>query len=219
MLSIANRALRIVEDLEANDQISYLMLDSSPCNFGVEPITHYHSYGSNISRLPICDVYCDGASRGNGSYEAIAGYGIYFENNNLPYSAAVPFDSSMLDRPTNQVVELLAIKDALYCIWKYYTKCEARFDEPEFQFEIVTDSMYSINCLTEWCNKWKLNGWTNCRGYTVMNSDIIQKCVEYREKIEDYMGFPITFTHVKGHSGNIGNTVADLLANKACDMV
>lgn len=39
----------------------------------------------------------------------------------------------------------------------------------------MTDSMYLCDCMTKWINKWKYNGWKNCRGNTVANKDMIQK--------------------------------------------
>lgn len=216
--SVATEAWELVYYLETFDEITCRALDS---NTLVVPIDNYIQsrdirYQVNLSVLPVCEVHCDGAARGNGSYGAKAGYGVWSERCILP-TLSVPFRSNLLQKPTNQMMELLAIKDALYCIWKYYTQCAARIEEPEFQFEIITDSTYSIDCLTTWYEKWERNGWTNSRGFRVLNCEIIQKCLAYKEAIEDFVGVPLGIFYVRGHSGNLGNTIADLLANMACD--
>lgn len=226
------RASEIIQVLKNKDLISHQMLDPNhlaPRSIHVVPRIGIYDILKlsdrdlrskvDFSQLPMCQVYCDGASRGNGSSMAISGYGVFFNNYELPFSAAVPFRPNFAERATNQSLELLAIKDALFGIWKYYARCVRDEVVPEFQFTIFSDSQYSINCLTSWCNAWKKNGWKNSKGEAVVHKDIIEQCLRYMKALQEYLGSPIEFQHVKGHAGNLGNTVADQLANMACDIL
>lgn len=96
--------------------------------------------------LPEKFVYTDGAASGNGTDACMAGYAVWFSDDD-PRN----FSDAVRDDPSNQVAELLAIKKALETVHgEHYT--------------IVTDSMYSIHCLTKWIDTWKANGWmTNSR--------------------------------------------------------
>ena len=100
---------------------------------------------------------------------------------------------------TNQRAELAAILRALEV---------APLDQ---KVMIITDSYYSIDCLTKWKNGWIRNGWKTAKGAPVLNQDLIKGVlakIEERKKT----GSKTEFEWVKGHSQSQGNIAADELA-------
>ena len=77
---------------------------------------------------------------------------------------------------------------------------------------IVSDSDYSIKCITVWSNNWARNGWKNAKGKPVANQDIIKPILNMRA----FFG-GVAFTHINSHTGktdplSLGNEAADALA-------
>lgn len=159
----------------------------------------------------VVDVYCDGASRRNGSPLASAGYGVYFLNSQLmKYNASVSLEDvwGFSTKFTNQYAELFAILHSLGAIYDIYRKSPSyRF----CSFIINTDSQYSIDCLTKWWRGWKENGWRKTNGEPLAHGPIIRSAVDIALKI------PVKYRYVPAHSGDFGNDRADLLANLACE--
>lgn len=148
------------------------------------------------------EIHTDGASRGNGQVGARAGYGVYFgpgDKRNL--AGRLPGKLQ-----TNQRAELMAILKAIGLI---------AIDQP---IQIVTDSRYSIQCVTDWPASWKKNGWKTASGQPVKNVDLIEVIVDKIEERWEKNGAKTKFKWVKGHQGNAGNIAADALAVKGADM-
>lgn len=75
---------------------------------------------------------------------------------------------------------------------------------------IMTDSKYSIQCVTEWYINWQRNGWKTRDG-DVKNRDLVaavRKIIDARDKV----GSETEFRWVKGHASDAGNIAADRLA-------
>lgn len=106
---------------------------------------------------------------------------------------------------TNNRMELTAVLNALEYV-KSYSECK------DTSFEVVSDSAYVINSITmRWLEAWCRNGWKTTGGDNVKNVDLWKKVKEIldifkRSKVD------ISFTKVKGHSGNTFNEIADGLA-------
>jgi ribonuclease HI len=64
---------------------------------------------------------------------------------------------------------------------------------------IITDSLYSINCFTRWYESWLDTDWKN---NSVKNRDLIEYGL--RLGINN-----VTFQHIRGHTGNYYNEMAD----------
>lgn len=78
---------------------------------------------------------------------------------------------------------------------------------------IITDSTYSIDCLTKWKDSWIRNGWKTAKGENVQNQDLIRGTlarIQERKKA----GAKTDFEWVKGHAQSPGNISADMLAVK-----
>ncbi|KAL9101525.1 MAG: hypothetical protein Q9163_003221 [Psora crenata] len=143
-------------------------------------------------------VHTDGSSLGNGTAGAFAGIGVYFgprDKRNV---------SEMLPgaRQTNQRAELAAILRALEMVPR------------NRDVVIITDSRYSIDCVTNWHVNWRRNGWKNTAGKAVENRDIIENVLAKIQE-RDGLGVQTDFEWIKGHSTCEGNIQADKLATVA----
>lgn len=146
-------------------------------------------------------VFTDGSFRKKYNY---CGYGVHFPNKEMKSYGNI----FKLENPTNQRAELYAIYSALKrCIIILKTK---QYKE----INIYSDSKYSIECLTVWCNKWKKNNWKTKDNKDVSNQDLIKKNLKLMNKIN----IKICFFHVNSHTGkkdynSINNDIVDKLAN------
>ena len=102
-------------------------------------------------------------------------------------------------RQTNQRAELTAILRALDTTPR------------DRDVTIVTDSQYSINCVTAWSMNWRRNGWKTSSGKLVENKDLVENILA---KIEERNGLQsqTQFEWIKGHNKDPGNEAADRLA-------
>ncbi len=98
---------------------------------------------------------------------------------------------------TNQRMELAAVLEALRSI--------------EGRVEIVSDSTYVVNCFRDrWWEGWLRRGWTNSKKEPVANRDLWEPLIDLVRTRAD-----VTFTWVKGHSGDPMNDRVDRLALEA----
>ncbi|KAI9845791.1 MAG: hypothetical protein M1838_001529 [Thelocarpon superellum] len=148
-----------------------------------------------LSRAGPIRIYTDGSSLGNGKRGAISGVGVYFgvgDERNVSEGLAG-------SRQTNQRAELTAISRALEITPRHRDAC------------ILTDSSYSINCVTVWSVNWRKNNWKTAAGKTVENKDLVEDILR---KIEERKAMHATteFQWIKGHAQDPGNVAADHLA-------
>lgn len=142
-------------------------------------------------------IYADGGSRNNGKENAIGGYGVVLQYGDQKKEIYQGFRGV-----TNNQMELRAAIAGL--------KQLNRFSIP---VEVRTDSAYLCNCINnKWYINWLNNGWMTSNRKPVENRELWIELLDLVKK------FPfITFTKVKGHSGDPGNERADKLANIAMD--
>lgn len=111
----------------------------------------------------------------------------------LPTGTAY-FQKCGYEKGTNQRAELQAIVQAMKHI-------------PEGQSAlIISDSEYSIKAMTTYRRKWRLNGFLNSEGNQIANFALITEGHSLLDKRK------IEFQHVRGHTGVVGNELADKLA-------
>ena len=151
-------------------------------------------------------VYTDGAASGNGTQKCKATYAVWFDDSD-PRNVY----GTVHDEPSNQIAELTAVKKALETV-----------RDSNQSWTVVTDSQYSIDCLTDWVHTWKCNGWRTSNN----------KPVKHKHTIQDAVGMldNHTLLHVHSHSrqpANIdsigwkhwyGNMQADALAKNALSL-
>ncbi|KAG6007504.1 hypothetical protein E4U21_005972 [Claviceps maximensis] len=143
----------------------------------------------------VLQIYTDGSSLANGRSGSRAGVGVYFGD----ADARNVSERLVGDPQTNQRAELMAMLRALQIAPLGQT------------VQIISDSQYSIKCLTEWALGWKSKGWKTATGEDVKNQDIIRAILDKMD--ERTRAKSNTYFHwVKGHSSNRGNLAADRLA-------
>ena len=145
-------------------------------------------------------VYTDGSTLGNGTENAIGGWGFTVYQNNM----RLTYDSGNAKGTTNQRMELTALIEALKLCKNLYAI------SPIASFNVYTDSAYFINCVNQkWYEKWISNGWINSQKQPVKNQDL------WEELIPFFSDGRFTFFKVKGHAGIERNEEVDGLARKA----
>jgi len=134
-------------------------------------------------------IYTDGACSGN---PGIGGWGIVI----LELKKEPIFLNGGKDNTTNNQMELTAAIQAL----KYFKERE--------KIILFTDSQYVKNGIESWINNWKKNGWKTASKKSVKNKEL---WVELDLLIAKHN---VIWKWVKGHTGNLYNEKADLLARK-----
>jgi ribonuclease HI len=71
-----------------------------------------------------------------------------------------------------------------------------------------TDSQYVMKGITEWMPGWKRKNWKTADNKPVKNVDLWQRLDAARARHD------VEWRWVKGHAGDLGNELADLLANQ-----
>ncbi len=135
-------------------------------------------------------IHTDGACRGNpgpGGWAWALGRDLYA--------------SGPEEHTTNQRMEIRAVVEAL-----------REYDEGPV--EIVSDSSYVVKCFHErWYEGWRRRNWRNSQGKPVANRELWEALFELTvDAARD-----VTFSWVKGHSGDPMNDFVDLLATRAAD--
>ncbi|XP_077990851.1 ribonuclease H1-like [Glandiceps talaboti] len=137
-------------------------------------------------------VYTDGCCTSNGRRGARAGIGVYWGPEH-PKNVA----DRLHGRQTNQTAEIMAAVKALE------TAKEMNIDK----IAIYTDSMFTINCITQWIHNWKRNNWRTRTGPVIHKDELIQ-LESLCEQVD------VKWVHVPGHSNIHGNEEADKLAKE-----
>ena len=138
-------------------------------------------------------IYADGACKGN---PGIGGWGAH-----LNYMGNVKEIFGGQHDTTNNRMELTAVIEALSCL------------KERVEVYLYLDSEYVLKGIKEWLPNWKGNGWKSSSGKPIKNADLWYRLDEQLQK------HTISIFKVKGHSGDPGNDLADLLANKGVDSI
>lgn len=77
---------------------------------------------------------------------------------------------------------------------------------------VLSDSKYSIQCVTQWATNWKKAGWKK-KGGEIRNLDIIKPMHELWNTLKD----DVQVLHVNGHVGVEGNELADRMSMRAIE--
>jgi len=138
---------------------------------------------------PVTEVYTDGACRGN---PGPGGWAWAVDGG--------PCDSGSEPHTTNQRMEVLAVIEALRSL--------------PGPVHVVSDSTYVVNCFRQkWWVGWRRRGWRNSQGKPVANRDLWESLLALA--LDDSRS--VTFSWVKGHSGDKMNDLVDRLATEAAD--
>ena len=137
-------------------------------------------------------IYTDGGCRGN---PGIGGWGVW-----LRYGDHDKKLKGSVKDTTNNRMELTAAIKALEAI-----------KSSTIDIDLYTDSKYVMSGINEWIKGWKLRAWKTANKKPVKNVDLWQQLDKANEKHN------VHWHWVKGHNGDEGNEMADLLANQAMD--
>lgn len=111
------------------------------------------------------------------------------------------FASGAAAHTTNQRMEIEAVIEAL-------------IEHPDGPVEIVSDSNYVVKCFHDrWYLGWQRRNWKNTKGQPVANRDLWDRLLPLALE----SGREVTFSWVKGHSGDRMNDFVDQLATTAAD--
>ena len=138
-------------------------------------------------------IYTDGACRGNpgpGGWGAL----IKFEGVEKEIFGGQ-------NNTTNNQMELAAAIEGLASL------------KEACNVELFTDSKYVMDGITQWIQNWKKNNWKTAAKKDVKNKELWQKLDQLISQHQ------VQWHWVKGHSGDVGNEAADLLANKGIDSI
>ena len=108
--------------------------------------------------------------------------------------------SSKSDLTTNNREELKAILHVF----------EIAAADPSNEYLVYSDSAYAVNMINNWIYSWAKNNWKNSKKQQVENIDLVQEIYKYLNI--DF--FNCQVKKVSGHSGLLGNELADALATQ-----
>ena len=136
-------------------------------------------------------IYTDGACRSN---PGRGGWGVFIINGQ---ESKKIFGGKI--ETTNNEMELTAAIKGL-----------ESFNLPT-DLDLYTDSKYVMDGINNWIHNWKRNGWKTANKKPVKRSNLWMEL----DKLNSF--HDVKWYWVKGHSGDIGNDMADELANQGID--
>ena len=144
--------------------------------------------------------YTDGSTRGKNQKgaENQGGFGVVIFDDSDEFFV-LDYVSCQVENTTNNRMELEAILWALDYADAVY---------PDEECVIHSDSAYAVNMCNDWIFKWAQNGWKTASKKPVENLDLVQEI--YNHFRQDF--YHCSIDKVSGHTGDIGNELADKLA-------
>ena len=156
-------------------------------------ITSVNNATNRIQAAEI-QIYCDGACSPNPGKSG-TGLALYQQGkiSSLYYGLYQP-------NGTNNTAELNGLLYSFKLAKKYLGQVE--------QVQILSDSKYSIDCITKWAKGWQAKGWTRGKGEEIKNLNLIKECFSLYQEIKKQL----IISHVKGHANIEGNELSDRMA-------
>lgn len=139
-------------------------------------------------------IYCDGACSPNPGKSG-TGLAVYQQG-----KISVLYYGLYQANGTNNTAELNGLLYSFKLAKKYLDKVE--------QVQVLSDSKYSIDCITKWATGWQKKGWTRGKGEEIKNVNLIKECFSLYQEIKK----KLVITHVKGHANIEGNELSDRMA-------
>ncbi len=139
-------------------------------------------------------IYTDGGCHGN---PGPGGWAFVIELDGETHER-----SGREDATTNNRMELTAVIEALKTV-------HSQYGDTVKSISIVTDSQYVRGGISDWMTRWLRNGWKTSAGKPVKNQDLWQELQRLSH------GLNISWTWVRGHSGDHRNELCDTLVQQA----
>lgn len=144
-------------------------------------------------KRPQVTIYTDGACKGN---PGPGGWGAWLKSGTTEKEL---FGGEL--NTTNNRMELKAVIEGLRALKR---PCKVI---------LYLDSQYVRMGITEWIRGWKAKGWLTSTKQPVKNAELWREL----DKLVTEGGHQIEWRWVRGHSGDVGNERADMLANKGVE--
>ncbi len=144
------------------------------------------------------NIYCDGACSPNPGKSG-TGIAIYETINDKQQLTSLWYGLHQANG-TNNTAELNGLLKSFEVAQKYIAQNKS--------VQVLSDSKYSIDCVTKWAKGWQAKGWTRGKGEEIKNLDLIKQCFGLYQKIK----VNLTISHVKGHANIEGNELSDRMA-------
>ncbi|PKI16844.1 ribonuclease H family protein [Colwellia sp. 12G3] len=142
------------------------------------------------------EIYCDGACSPNPGKSG-TGIAVY------EFGKVTSLYFGLYEKNgTNNTAELNGLLSSFQLAQHFIDK------DNEQSICILSDSKYSIDCVTKWAKGWQAKGWTRGKGEEIKNLALVQQCFSLYKT----MHTKITIRHVKGHANIEGNELADRMA-------
>jgi ribonuclease HI len=140
------------------------------------------------------NIYCDGACSPNPGKSG-TGMAVYQQQQliELWYGLYQPMG-------TNNTAEL----NGLLAAFKY---AQMHIQQGK-SVQVLSDSKYSIDCVTKWAKGWQAKGWTRGKGEEIKNLEVIKECFSLYQVLKANL----IINHVKGHANIEGNELSDRMA-------
>ena len=139
-------------------------------------------------------IYCDGACSPNPGKSG-TGLALYQKG-----KVTALYYGLYQANGTNNTAELNGLLYSFKLAKKLLAKSE--------QVQILSDSKYSIDCITKWAKGWQAKGWTRGKGEEIKNLNLIKECFSLYQEIKNQL----IISHVKGHANIEGNELSDRMA-------
>ncbi|MCW8834017.1 MAG: ribonuclease H family protein [Colwellia sp.] len=139
-------------------------------------------------------IYCDGACSPN---PGKSGTGLALYQQNKPSALYYGLYNA---NGTNNTAELNGLLMSFKLAQKQL--------QTTSKVQILSDSKYSIDCITKWAKGWQAKGWTRGKGEEIKNVTLIKECFALYQTLKNQL----IITHVRGHADIEGNELADRMA-------
>jgi ribonuclease HI len=154
---------------------------------------------NSLISMKSTNVYIDGACSNNGKPDALAGYGIYFKEND-PRNESKRVEG----KQSNNTGELTAFIRTLEILKEEI--------ETKEQVHLYTDSEYVIKCVTTYGSKLEKNNWKNSKDQVPPNLKLVQTAYNLFKNVTN-----VILHHIEAHTNkddihSKGNAEADRLA-------
>ncbi len=110
---------------------------------------------------------------------------------------------SLLPESTNNQAEIMSVIKGL----------EVAKDHDLQHVTFVMDSQYAMQGMESWMQGWAKNNWTKADGQEIGNAELWRRCFTLKQEL-DQKGVTFDYRWVKGHSGELGNYLADRCATR-----
>jgi len=174
-------------------------MSKSPISSSSHTMANVNNANLNINNSTAdIKIYCDGACSPNPGKSG-TGIAIYESvNENIQLTSL--WYGLYQANGTNNTAELNGLLKSFEIAQKYIAQNK--------KVQVLSDSRYSIDCITKWAKGWQAKGWTRGKGEEIKNLDLIKQCFSLYQPLKNQL----TITHVKGHANIEGNELSDRMA-------